>query len=358
MKESKVIAIIGRPNVGKSTLFNRLVGRTQAITSPIANTTRDRHFGVAKWQGHAWTIIDTAGIIGDETPEHKDMNGPIAEQIEIAIEEADFILCIVDTIDQIQASDRFIVQRLNQEKKPFIVVANKADNVIARREAEQFHRLGIETLIPVSAIHGSGIGDLFEYLAVHMPSNVNEDNTYPRVTIIGRPNVGKSHLINRIVGQKRAVVSPVPGTTRDSIITLVTLPNETKFELIDTAGMQRRGKIKPGTEKYALFRTIQAINLADLIMLVLTIEESPTRGDAHIADYALESGKKLIVVLNKIDLAVVKIDKLPQTKKDRLAVRFLHRFAFLSRLPTHFISAETGEGVPALLKFLSNAIQK
>lgn len=353
MKKNTIIAIIGRPNVGKSTLFNRLIGRQSAITSPVAHTTRDRHFGIAKWHGKSWTVVDTAGIIGDDSLEDESMQALMDEQITIAIEEADFVIHVINVQEQIHSQDRLIVQRLNREKKPFIVAANKADNTTIRHEAEHFQRLGIATLIPISSMHGTGIGDIFDFLSEHVQANQSDDSKYPRVAIVGRPNVGKSHLINQIVGQKRTIVSPIPGTTRDSIITQVTLPNNNTIELIDTAGIKRRGRTLPGIDKYALFRTIQAINLSDVVILVLTIEESPTRGDAHIADYALESGKSLVLALNKIDLATEDIHKLSEAKKKNLAQRFLYRFPFLSQLPAYFISAETGTGISEMLHALS-----
>jgi GTPase len=354
MDNRPIVALIGRPNVGKSTLFNRLLGRREAITSFKAGTTRDRHFGVMHWYGHSWSLVDTAGLLleDDETElSTKALQNAIDEQIMLAIDEADLLAFVVDIQDGLHPHDRRIMEQLRKQPKPVVVLANKADNQSLHLAAESFHQLGVKELFPVSAIHGRGLSDVVEYMVDHIPSPdaaLNSVKTVPTISFIGRPNVGKSTLINRILGQKRLVVSEVPGTTRDSIKVDIQTESGKHFHMIDTAGIRRRGRVEDGIEKFSLFRTLRTINESDIVVLLLTIEEVPTRGDAHVAMYALEAKKKLIVALNKADLARDDIFKMNDHKQHNLGQRYLKRFAFLQRLPYVFVSGQTGQGLDNL----------
>lgn len=352
MQSRPIIALIGRPNVGKSTIFNRLIGRRQAITSFQAGTTRDRHFGMFEWLGHSWSIVDTAGIMIDDTAsEQEELDLAIDEQIKVAIAEADVLCFVVDVKEGLHPEDKAIVNRLRKENKPLIVLVNKADNQAMRVAGEVFQQFGVQPIIPVSAVHGSGFGDLLDYLVENFPYKSEDvEPSLPRISIIGRPNVGKSTLINQLLGEKRLVVSNVPGTTRDSIETTVTLPDGQQLLFVDTAGIRRRGKIEAGLEKFSLFRTLKTVNYSDIVLLVLTIEEAPTRGDAHVAMYAMEANKKIIVVLNKADLAYDNLFKQDNHKRHNVGQKFLRRFAFMQRMPFVFVSAETGQGVDDLIK--------
>jgi GTP-binding protein len=360
MESSPIIALVGRPNVGKSTVFNRLVGRREAITSEIAGTTRDRHFGVAKWYGHSWTLVDTAGLIFEDDPktETQDVRKAMDEQVAIAIESADIIALVVDAKHGHEPDDDRIMESLRKGGKPVIVLANKADNPNVQAEAEAFRKLGAKEVFPVSAIHGRGMGDVAEYLTNHFPNpDQSAEPHLPSITFIGRPNVGKSSLINAILGEDRVIVSQTPGTTRDSIAAPAKLPNGQEFIFIDTAGIRRRGKIEKGVEQFSLFRTLRAINQSDIVVHILTIEEPPTRGDAHITAYALEAKKQVVLVLNKTDLAKDAIHQLTVQKKNNLAQRFLKRFAFMAKLPIVFVSALTEQGIPNLIEQLTKMVK-
>ncbi len=355
MREPPLIALIGRPNVGKSTLFNRLVGRRQAITASAPGTTRDRHFGVMNQHDHFWTVVDTAGVPQHDTesPLTPELQENIDAQVEIAIEEAELVALITDVTAGIHPTETWLVKQLRRHSKPTIILANKADNAALDIQAHSFAALGVQDIFPVSAIHNRGISDFANYLLTHYPSPHSiKPAPRPRVAIIGRPNVGKSALLNQIIGRTRAVVSAEAGTTRDVIAATAQLPDGTTLDLIDTAGIQRRGRVTPGAEKYALFRTLRAINQADAVILLLTIEEAPARGDAHAAMYAQESGKAIIVAINKTDLAIEPILRLPAPTRLARAERFLKRFPFLQRLPARFISALNGDGVAEMLQDL------
>ncbi|HEY1074579.1 MAG TPA: ribosome biogenesis GTPase Der [Patescibacteria group bacterium] len=357
-----IIALVGRPNVGKSTLFNRLIGRREAITSFIAGTTRDRNFGVAEWFGNSWSIVDTAGVLFEDEEdeiEQAQLQTAMEEQVALAIEEATLVALVVDVKEGLHPTEKKLINELRKHNKPIVVLANKSDNAAISTQADVFHELGIDTLFAVSGIHGSGVGEFVDYLIENYPyEGSDESRGLPRVTFIGRPNVGKSSLLNRILGEDRAVVSPVAGTTRDNVKEEATLPNGQKFMFIDTAGIRRRGSIEAGIEKFSLFRTIRAINQSDIVVVVLTIEERPTRGDAHVVMYALEANKDVILVLNKIDRAQQNIMRLSTNERKRLGEKFLRRFVFMQRLPYYFISALDGSGTKEFVNVLTEAIKK
>lgn len=357
-----VIALVGRPNVGKSTIFNRLIGRREAITSFISGTTRDRNFGVAQWFGNSWTVVDTAGVIFEDDEdeiEQAQLQSAMEEQVELAIEEATLVALVVDVKEGLHPTEKRLINELRKHNKPLVVLANKSDNMTIRAGSDVFHELGVDNIFPVSGIHGSGMGEFVEFLIKEYPYHGGDETRgLPRVTFIGRPNVGKSSLLNRILGEDRAVVSPVAGTTRDNVKEEATLPNGQKFLLVDTAGIRRRGSIEAGIEKFSLFRTLRAINQSDIVVVVLTIEEQPTRGDAHVVMYALEANKEVILVLNKIDRAQEQIMRLKPNDRKRLGEKFLRRFVFLQRLPYHFISALDGSGVKEFIQVLTESIKK
>lgn len=349
MKDRPLIALVGRPNVGKSALFNRLIGRREAITSHVAGTTRDRHFGITEWFGHAWTVIDTAGLLFDQETSDENLQSAMEEQVEVAITQADILVLVTDAKEGIQPADKAIVNSLRQSDKPLLVLANKADSPSLRLQAEEFFQLGVKNVFIVSAIHGSGLREFIDWLITYHPAPTDHNLAQvPRIAIIGRPNVGKSSLINQLTGAKRMVVSEVAGTTRDSIETEFILQGSKKAIIVDTAGLRRRGQIEAGIEKFSLFRTIKAVNQADIVLLMLSIEEAPSRGDAHIATFALEAEKKVLIVFNKSDLALEPIFRLNAKEQIRLGQKFLKRFAFLQRLPYIFLSAHNGQGVKEL----------
>lgn len=359
MSSRPIVAIIGRPNVGKSTLFNRLIGRRQAIVSAVAGTTRDRHFGVAEWFGRVWTVVDTAGLLIDNEASLalRQLARSMRQQAEAAIDEADAILFVTDAAAGLRSEDEAIIRRLRATQKPVVVVANKADNPSLRALSAVFSRLGVAAVFAVSAIHGTGVGDLTTWLGRHVPPAARTtEPTEPKVAVVGRPNVGKSSLINRLVGVDRLVVSDVPGTTRDAVGTPWQFADRRRAILIDTGGVRRRGQVAIGLEKYAFWRTIAAIGEADAVVVVMTIEEPPTRGDAHIADFALEGGKKVLIVLNKSDLAAQPIFRLNDKQQAKLAVKFLRRFPFMTRLPVVFASAQSGQGLESLRLALTAAL--
>lgn len=351
MQSRPIIALIGRPNVGKSTLFNRLIGRREAITSHVAGTTRDRHYGTTEWFGQSWTIVDTAGLLFDneDSIDTASLQKAMEQQVDVAVEEANIIALVVDAKSGLHPADVKIMDRLRTIGKDVIVLVNKADSVALQTQANEFSQLGTPNLFVVSAIHASGLRDFIDWLMVHHPSPKNEtENTIPHIAIVGRPNVGKSSLINQLTGDKRMVVSALAGTTRDSIKTEFNLNETQKAVLVDTAGLRRRGQIEAGIEKFSLFRTIKAVNQADIVLVLLSIEEPPTRGDAHITQFSIEAGKKVLLVLNKADLALEPIFRLTEKEQVRLSQKYLKRFAFMGRLPSLFISAQTGQGVKEL----------
>lgn len=367
MNDLPIIALIGQPNVGKSSLFNRLIGRREAITAREPGTTRDRHYGVAEWFGHRWTILDTAGVLfeSDELSlDEKELQAAMEAQVEVAIASAAVIALIVDGQKELSPQDIRLAALLRKHNKPSVLLVNKGDNAPLRLQAETFHTLGLSPLFPISAMHGSGVHDFVEYLMNVAPSPMNATPLprLPRVTIVGRTNMGKSTLINTLLGEQRAIVSSVAGTTRDRIEETVTLPTGEQFLFVDTAGIRRKGKIGIGIEQFSVVRTLQAINQSDIVIQLLTVEEAPSRGDAHIAAYVQEANKTLLLVVNKADLAVEPLTKLPKAKQESVARRYFRRFVFMQRMPFYFISAKTGAGVPELLRALaaivSNSTQR
>lgn len=359
MARKALIALVGRPNVGKSTLFNRLVGERMAVTDEIPGTTRDRLQAESDWRGVTFNVVDTGGIEVYEPKGSRDI-APLAEgsadfvpqiraQAMLAIQEADAIVMLVDANHGITAADEEIAEILRRTEKPVIVAANKADTLDKMDDALEFYALGLGEVVPISAIHGLGVGDLLDAVidsVADLPADLDEeeDEHRPKIAIVGRPNVGKSTLLNHILGEERAIVSPIAGTTRDALDTQIKWHGET-ITLIDTAGIRRRGKIEPGVEKYSVLRAMNAIERADVALLMIDAVDGVTEQDEHIAGYILEAYKGLVIVVNKWDA----VEKDPYTMNE-FAKRVQEKLHFVSYAPVIFISALTGQRIHQVLE--------
>ncbi len=349
MASKPVIAIVGRPNVGKSTLFNRLLGERTAIVQDEPGTTRDRLYGDAEWSGRRFTVVDTGGLLtGPESTDNTEvMYKQVREQAEQAIEEADLLLFTLDASQGITPTDEEVADILRRTEKPVVVVANKADSQSREDSSVEFYTLGMGEPIAVSAYHGRGVGDLLDRVVSLLPpepGGEEEESAAIRIAIVGRPNVGKSRLLNAILGQERSIVSDVPGTTRDPIDTELEW-NGFDLVLVDTAGIRRRGKVEPGIEQYSVIRTLRAISRADVVLLLFDAVEGITAQDEHIAGYVLDESKGLVLVVNKWDL----IEKDGNTMREFIA-RFRERLQFLSWAPIVFISAKFSQRIPTVLE--------
>ena len=336
-----IVAIVGRPNVGKSTLFNRLVGRRLAIVDEVPGTTRDRLYADAEWAGKKFTLVDTGGL---ELAARDELIAQVRAQAQLAIAEADVIIFMTDVTTGLTAGDEEVAEVLRRSAKPVLLAANKADNPALRQAALEFYRLGLGDPYPISALHGTGTGDLLDQVVASFPAEVEEEEIEAvRIAIVGRPNVGKSSLLNRILGYERAIVHEAPGTTRDAVDTLLDWEGK-PVVLIDTAGIRRRGRIEPGVEKYSVLRALRAIDRADVVLLLIDATEGVTAQDAHIAGYILEEAKGVMVVVNKWDL----VRKDAHTREEYTR-RIRTSLRFLDYVPILFISALTGQGVGRVL---------
>ena len=333
-----VVAIVGRPNVGKSTLFNKIIGKKLAIVEDTPGVTRDRLYQEASYNGKRFYLIDTGGI----DVEKEDFNEEIKIQAEIAIEEADVVLFIVDGKEGITHNDLVVRDILRRSKKKVIVAINKVDVKSAQDNMYDFYELGFDTYIPISSIHNTGYNDLMDAITMDF-KNSYADNTDDRIkfSIIGRPNVGKSSLTNALLNEERVVVSNIAGTTRDSINSVFKYHGE-EYILIDTAGMRKKGRVFETIEKYSLIRSMRAIDEADICLVVINAEEGITEHDKHIAGYAIERGKGLIFVVNKWDL--VKDTTINDFKKLMRA-----EFQFATYAPIVFLSALTKKRIHTLM---------
>jgi GTP-binding protein len=344
-----VVAIVGRPNVGKSTFFNRLIGQRKAIVEDLPGTTRDRLYGDCIWNGRQFTVVDTAGLLFEHddltegTPQ-KEIARQVREQVKIALAEADVMLFVVDTVYGITAADDEVAEMLRKSGKPIVLAANKADTLAKNVDAIEFYNLNLGEPIPMSAYHGVGTGDVLDAVTALFPPNEEEDRDETvRVALVGRPNVGKSSLLNRLVGTERSVVSSIPGTTRDAIDTPIDIEGQPGM-LIDTAGVRRRGRVEPGVEKHSVLRTLRAIERADVAMLLIDAEEGVTAQDTHVAGMILEQNKGVCILVNKWDLIV---------KDDETFYHFTRQireaFKFIPYAPLLFISAKSGQRVDQVL---------
>lgn len=353
-----IVALVGRPNVGKSTLFNRLTGERKAIVDDIPGTTRDRLMSDAEWVGRPFLVIDTGGIdpsSGGKTPlsvGSANFIAEIKEQADIAIEDADAILFVVDAITGVTPADQEVAEILRRKQKtvdgelfpPVILVVNKADSKTTREEAYQFYELGIGEPYPISALHGTGTGDLLDALVATFPEDLDtEEDTSIKIALVGKPNVGKSSLLNKLVGHDRMIVSDIPGTTRDAIDSHLEVDG-LPVTLIDTAGIRRRGKIEQGVEKYSVLRAMRAIERADVALLLIDAEEGITAQDAHIAGFILEEKKSCVVIVNKWD--VIEKDTYTMTAYTEQIRKNLN---FMDYVPLLFISAKTGQRVDQVM---------
>lgn len=361
-RQKSIVALVGRPNVGKSTLFNRLVGQRKAIIEDLAGTTRDRLYGDADWGGRDFILVDTGGLEFDTslpTSAHEQESTgfragvasrlflrEIREQAEIAIAEAEVIVFLVDAEAGLTSSDQDVAALLRRTDKPVLLAVNKADNQKRRAEAVDFYALGLSDPIPVSALHGTGTGDLLDAIVGALPPAEAEDEIEDetiKIAILGRPNVGKSSLLNKLLGEERVIVSEVPGTTRDAIDTPIRYEG-LDLVLIDTAGIRRRGKIEVGVEKYSFLRSLKAVSRADVCLLLIDATDMVTAQDAHIAGYIVEEAKSVVVIVNKWDL----VEKDTQTINE-FTTRIRNELKFLDYVPVLFISAKTGQRVHKVL---------
>jgi GTP-binding protein len=329
--------------VGKSTLFNRLAGERQAITEDIPGTTRDRIYANITWRDRDFTLVDTGGL---ELSPDSLISQKVKEQVEIAIEEADTIIMLVDVKDGVTIPDKEIAERLRRSNKPVVLAVNKCDNNERIRQALEFHEMPLDQPITISAYHGTGIETLMERVTADLapPSPASPpDPDIMKIAIVGHPNVGKSMLLNTLLGQERSIVSELPGTTRDSIDTIMEWDGRRAL-LIDTAGIRRRGRIDRGIETYSVMRALRAIDRADVCLLVLDVSDMVTAQDAHIAGYIRDAYKGILLVVNKWDLA----GELGLRKKD-CVLEVERTLKFLHYAPMLFVSAKTGFGVRQIL---------
>lgn len=342
-----VVALIGRPNVGKSTIFNQLTKSRQALVADLAGLTRDRQYGDATFEDKSFIVIDTGGI-GEVDDGDGSIDDYMATQSHTAIHEADMVMFVVDTRAGITGADEAIAKQLHTLGKPVFLVANKIDGV-HEAAINEFYALGFGEPFPLAASHGRGISNLLESLTANIPSNEAADDAPEglRIAIIGRPNVGKSTLVNRLLGEERVVVFDMPGTTRDSIY----IPyerNDKNYVLIDTAGVRRRGRIDEKVEKFSVVKTLQAIKDAHVVVLVIDAQEGIADQDLHLLGYALEAGRAMVIAINKWD-------GLNQDQKDFVKLEMDRRFNFIPYVKIHLISALHGTGVGNLYPSIHKA---
>ena len=357
-----IVALVGRPNVGKSTLFNRLAGERLAVVDEVPGTTRDRLMAEAEWIGRVFNIVDTGGIDPTQTGPGRsqqplsigsaDFIEQIRTQAEIAIRDADAVLFITDAEGGVTPADLEVAEILRRRqreqdgklKPPVLLVVNKCENESRRMAAMQFYELGLGDPYPISSLHGTGTGDMLDALVATFETLGEEiEDESVKIAIVGKPNVGKSSLLNRLLGEERAIVSPIAGTTRDAIDTRLIF-DDLPITLIDTAGIRRRGHIEPGVEKYSVLRSMQAIERADVALLMIDATSGISAQDAHIAGYILESWKSTVVVVNKWDA----IEKDSFTM-DSFTEKIRQELNFMAYVPILFISAKNGQRVEQVL---------
>lgn len=334
------IAIVGRPNVGKSTLFNRMAGERISIVEDTPGVTRDRIYAKTEWLGKEFNVIDTGGLEVADEP----FMTQIKEQAEIAIDEADVIICVVSGREGITDADEYVAKILQKSHKPVLLAVNKVDNPEMRNDIYEFYGLGLGDPFPVSSSHGIGFGDLLDEAFKKFPEEIDEeDDDTIKFCFIGRPNVGKSSLVNALLGEDRVIVSDIAGTTRDAIDTEFTSENGNHYVMIDTAGLRKKGKVYENTEKYSAMRSMRAIERADIVLMVLNAEEGIREYDKRIAGFAHEAGKGIIILVNKWDT----IEKDNHTLKE-FEDDIRKEFKYLDYAPILFVSAKTKQRLSKL----------
>ncbi|MBR4444294.1 MAG: ribosome biogenesis GTPase Der [Solobacterium sp.] len=335
-----VIAIVGRPNVGKSTIFNRIAGERVSIVEDTAGVTRDRIYASAEWTGNTFKIIDTGGIQVEDQPYQEE----IRAQVQIAMEEADVILMVVNGKAGLNDDDQYIASLLHQQEKPVVLAVNMIDDESRLMNIYEFYALGIGDPIACSGIHGIGIGDILDKCMEELPEEEESEKSEGlRIAVIGEPNVGKSSLVNAILKEQRAIVSNIQGTTRDAVDTPFTFEGR-PYVIVDTAGIRKRGKVYESIEKYSVLRAMRAIERCDVALFVIDAEAGIREQDKHVAGYALEAGRPVVIVVNKWD-AVDKDDK----TMNRFTEKVRAEFAYLSYAPIVFVSAKTRQRVENIL---------
>lgn len=352
MKKRRVVALVGRPNVGKSSLFNRLIGRRVAIVEDEPGVTRDRIYGECKWRDRVVTVVDTGGI---DPRAEEDIAAQSRSQAQIAVAEADVVVLVVDGREGVHPLDREVAELLRRHDKPVVVAVNKIDEPTPERQmaALEFYELGLGDPIPVSAEHGRNMSELLDRVfALMPPGDEDDDETDPiAVAIVGRPNVGKSSLVNALVGEARSIVSDVPGTTRDVVDTPLVWDG-TPFLLLDTAGVRRQSRIDSAVERYSVVRAIRAVERCDVAVVVIDATEHVTEQDKRIVGIAHEAGKAVVVAVNKWDLVKKKSDTMARLEKE-----YRTELAFADYAPYVFISAKTGQRVERVLELVRIAAE-
>ncbi len=336
--DKPIVAIVGRPNVGKSTLFNRIVGQRLAIVEDVPGITRDRLYAEAEWSGRQFVVTDTGGILFNESDP---LTVQVSQQAQLAMDEADVVVFVLDATEGITSTDEMLAEELRRTSVPVLLIANKVDNEKLELEAAEFYNLGLGEVRPVSSIHGRGLADALDDIIAAMPSATDEDalpSEAIRLSIVGRPNVGKSSLVNAILGEERVIVSNIPGTTRDAIDTLFEHDDQ-EIVLVDTAGIRRAGKIQGSIEYYTFLRAIRALERSDVSMLLIDAGDGITEGDKRVGGFIHESGRGCVIVVNKWDLQKGKMGYRGFTAEIR------KEMAFLEYAPVVFTSAINSWGI-------------
>ncbi|MDD6458824.1 ribosome biogenesis GTPase Der [Lactimicrobium massiliense] len=345
---SGVIAIVGRPNVGKSTIFNRIAGNRVSIVEDVPGVTRDRIYATGDWTGHHFQLIDTGGIQMEDQPYQTE----IRAQVQIAIEEADVIIMVTDGKHGITDDDRYIAGILQRSHKPVVLAVNQIDDESRLLNIYEFYELGLGDPIAVSGVHGIGIGDLLDACMAKMPTEKEkEDLPGIRIAVIGQPNVGKSSLVNRLLHQERSIVSNVQGTTRDAVDTPFVFDGR-PYVIVDTAGIRKRGKVWESVEKYSVMRAMKAIENCDVALFLIDGEAGIREQDKHVAGYASEAGKPVIIVVNKWD-AVEKDDK----SMNAFTEKVRKEFVYLAYAPIIFVSAKTGQRTNQIIPIVDHVYE-
>jgi GTP-binding protein len=342
-----IIAIVGRPNVGKSTLFNRLTRSRDAIVANVPGLTRDRHYGRGRVGAKPYLVVDTGGF---EPVATDGIMHQMARQARQAVDEADAVLFVVDARAGLVPQDRAIAEELRRSGRHVFLVVNKAEGMAPGIAGAEFHALGMGDPLAVSAEHGDSVSDLMDVVLADVSSSreaSREEDRHPRIAIVGRPNVGKSTLVNALLGEERVVVFDQPGTTRDSIHIEFERGGR-RYTLIDTAGLRRRGRVADAPEKFSVMKTLQALDDANVAILVLDARQDISEQDAHVAGFVLEAGKALVVAVNKWE-------RLPEDERDQVKRALGRKLAFLGFARLHFVSALTGHGLPPLMKSVDEA---